>query len=230
MTPLITDIIILVVLFLSAIIAFMRGFIKEVLTIFSLIGATAAAYIWGPNASPFFTDWGVSLAGGKNERVWGMIPPEIFGMILGYGSIFLSLFIILTILSHFIGKTAQDMGLGSVDRTLGFAFGLGRGILILALINIPLMAMMSKAEQPEWLREAKSMILINNTSQWIVSLNPDVSSEDADENTKESLEALKQETQATINKATIDKAKEKGEGYTDQARDELKDLINQVDE
>lgn len=170
MTPLITDIIILALLFLSAIIAFMRGFIKEVLTIFSLLGALAAAYIWGGSAAPVFEKWGVSLAGGKDEAIWGMISPSLFGTILGYASIFVGLFIVLTLLSHYIGKIAQDMGLGSVDRTLGFVFGLARGIFILALLNIPILLLIDKQDRPDWLAEARTMPVINYSSKAILAM------------------------------------------------------------
>lgn len=232
MTPLMTDIILLSILFISAVIAFVRGFIKEVLTIFSLLGAGAAAYIWGGATSPFFENWGEGLAG-ESGRIWGMIPPEIFGVVLGYGAIFLALFILFSIMSHFIGKMVQDMGLGSVDRTLGFAFGLGRGLLILALINIPILGLIPKAEQSTWLKDAKIMTLINQTSEWVLSLNP--SDDDEPKETvleakdltdiKNSIEAIKERA-----KMTGDTVLEEGVGYQEKARDSLDDLINNVEQ
>ncbi len=220
MTPIITDSIIIVLLLISAIFAFMRGFIKEVLTIFSLLGAAAGAYIWGPKAIPFFTGIGIDLAGGEKEKIWGMIPPEIFGLILGYGSIFVGLFLALSLLSHFIGKMAEDMGLGSVDRTLGFVFGLARGIFILALLNIPVISIMDKSEQPDWLAQAKMMTVINTTSQIIVDAQTTPDDHQLEELKTKVIDLQKQKEQ-------VEKVIKKG--YELQQREDLQNLIEGIE-
>lgn len=220
MTPIITDCIIVLLLLISGIFAFMRGFIKEVLTIFSLLGSAAGSYIWGPKTIPFFTGIGIDLAGGKTERIWGMIPPEIFGLVIGYGSVFIGLFLALSILSHFIGKMAEDMGLGSVDRTLGFVFGLARGIFILALLNIPVVSLIQKNEQPKWLSEAKMMTLVDRTSTLIINAQTSPDSEQLEE-LKKKMDGAKKE-QEKLEKAVK-------EGYNLQERQNLEDLIEQVE-
>ena len=220
MTPIITDCIIIVILLISGIFAFMRGFIKEVLTIFSLLGSAAGSYIWGPKVTPFFTGVGIDLAGGKGERIWGMVPPEIFGLVAGYGIVFVGLFLALSILSHFIGKMAEDIGLGSVDRSLGFVFGLARGIFILALLNIPVMSLIEKNEQPQWLSSAKMMTLIDKTSTLIINSQ---TSPDPDQ-----LEALK-EKMDTVKKKQEEVEKVIKQGYELQERNNLNDLIEQVE-
>lgn len=48
------DILIIAVLVLSSVIAFFRGFVREVLTILAVVGAGAAAYVYGDDARPVF--------------------------------------------------------------------------------------------------------------------------------------------------------------------------------
>ena len=53
----IIDIIVGAVVIVSAIISFLRGFIREVLTIAGVVGGLAAAYFMGPMLTPTFKDW-----------------------------------------------------------------------------------------------------------------------------------------------------------------------------
>lgn len=218
MTPFITDLIILALLFVSALIAFFRGFIKEVLTIVSLFGAIGGTYLWGASLIEFFQNWGKGIADSENNVIWGLIPLDIFAPIASYGSVFIILFAVLSILSHFIGKSAQNVGLGSVDRTLGFAFGLARGILILGLINIAVLALLPKEEQPIWLKDARTMIIIDRTSETLMALKP----EEAEIKTKDIEKTITDE---------INHVKEKASdlGYDEKDRDQLEKLLEQVE-
>ena len=53
----IVDILVLAVLLISALIAFLRGFIREVLTITGVVGGLAAAYFGGPLLAPLMRGW-----------------------------------------------------------------------------------------------------------------------------------------------------------------------------
>lgn len=221
-TPLITDIIIVVILLFSAIIAFMRGFVKEVLTIFSLVGASFAAFLWGNSLSPTVKEMTLSMAEGEKNLVWGLIPHEIFVMVVAYGLIFILVFIAFSVLSHFIGKAVQGVGLGALDRTLGFAFGVIRGLIILALINVPVMALLGTSDKPEWLKDAKTMILVDKTSAAIMELDP---SGLIGEKEKKTIHIERTEEEMKIK---TDPAPSK-DGYTDTQRDKLDQLIEQVE-
>lgn len=224
-TPFITDIIIVAVLLFSAIIAFVRGFVKEVLTIFSLVGAALGAFLWGPELSPMMKNMTESLAEGDKNLVWGLIPHEIFVMVLSYGLVFVLVFIVFSVLSHFIGKAVQGVGLGAVDRTLGFVFGIARGLIILALINVPVMALLGNSDRPAWLKDAKTMILVDKTSHAIMELDPSslVGKED-----KKVIRIEKSEDELKI-KTEPNRPQETGSGYTETERDTLDSLIEQVE-
>src|SRR5688572_4012748 len=115
----IIDIVVGVVVVLSALISFMRGFIREVLTIAGVVGGLIAAYFGGPSLSPLFRDWlGVS-ADGEPAKLFDIVPMGLVADVTAYGAVFIIVVIILSVVSHFMAGAARAMGLGPVDRTLG---------------------------------------------------------------------------------------------------------------
>lgn len=154
------DIVILAILVLSAVIAFMRGFIKEVLTIAGLIGATVAAYTVGPMVHPWISELLAGEAEGKGEEkkmIWNLIPADVLATALSHGGVFVLTFIVLTILSFFISKVAQEMGLNFMDRSLGVVFGIMRGFALLVLLYLPFSIMLTEEEFPKWTKESRTL-------------------------------------------------------------------------
>lgn len=154
------DITILAILLLSAVIAFMRGFIKEVLTIAGLIGATVAAYGLGPSAHPWVSEvlMGENAAEGEEKKmIWNLIPADVMSVALSYGGIFVITFIVLTVLSFFISRVAQEMGLSFMDRSLGVVFGIARGFALVVLLYLPFSIMLTEEEFPEWTQQSRTL-------------------------------------------------------------------------
>jgi len=123
------DIIVLVILLISAGIAFMRGFIREVLTIAGVIGGLAAAYFGAPILKPHMRGWFGVEEGVVPERLFGILPYDVLADALSYGLIFIIVVTVLSFVSHSLAEWARRTGLGAIDRSLGFLFGLIRGIL-----------------------------------------------------------------------------------------------------
>src|SRR5262245_55396237 len=109
----IVDIAVLAILMISGLIATYRGFMKEALSVSSwAIAALAAVFFW-PVAKPFARS---------------VIQPELLADITGL----LCLFVLLLIPISFIAFRLQEMvrgkRAGPLDRSLGFVFGLSRGL------------------------------------------------------------------------------------------------------
>ena len=111
----------LVVLGLSGVMAFARGLIREMFSIIAFIGgAIAGLYLaepLGPTVASFtpLNGWLAAVAAG-----------------LG---VFLIVFIVITVIVSTVAKTAhQSTEIGSFDRAAGLAFGVLRGILVVALL------------------------------------------------------------------------------------------------
>jgi membrane protein required for colicin V production len=66
-----------------------------------------------------------------------------------------------------------DSRVGALDRTLGFLFGLGRGLIIVVVAFLFFAWLVPDRSQPEWVRSAKSKVVLQNTGQWLMSMLPD---------------------------------------------------------
>lgn len=161
MSPFIFDGIIILILALSVIIAALRGFIKEVLSVVGIAGAVVGAYALGPFAEPWCKKWlGVKEGAKEVEKIWGVVPADLMAMIIAYGGIFVVCFIVLLIFSHFVSGLVKEAGLGSVDRSLGVLFGLFRGGVLIVLAYLPFSLLMEADEFPDWIKKSYSAPVI----------------------------------------------------------------------
>src|SRR5713101_7835497 len=139
MNPL--DLGIIAIVVLSAIFAFARGFVREALSIVAWVGA-AAITLYGFN-------W-----------VYARVDPMVHNALLsqliaGFGLFVVSL-IVLTIVTGRVARMVRTSALSSIDRTLGFIFGLARGAFLVCLAYLLLDVSVQPNDRPVWIREAKS--------------------------------------------------------------------------
>jgi membrane protein required for colicin V production len=227
----IIDIGVLLILLISAGVAFFRGFIREVLTIVGVIGAALASLMFGKLLAPHMREWFGVVEGQPAEKLFDLIPYSIVADVSAYASIFLVVFIILQLASHFISASAKAVGLGPVDRALGVAFGLVRGLILLAILYLPFSAILTQKQKDSWLEGSVTFMYIEATSEWLASFLPDGDKQKTISDTREKLKAMdvldsgKNEDDATSD-AKDDKP---AGGYSDQDREKLEGLIeNQV--
>ncbi|MBT3536653.1 MAG: CvpA family protein, partial [Rhodospirillaceae bacterium] len=138
----VTDMVILGLLLVSGLLALSRGFVKEVLSIAGWVVAAFAALTWFPLAQPYlqrYVDQAL-IAGG-----------------IAFVVIFVVVLTLASVLSSFISRRVQGSEIGILDRSLGFLFGLARGVFVIALAYLVLVQFMPSKEQPDWLRQARAM-------------------------------------------------------------------------
>jgi membrane protein required for colicin V production len=136
------DLGVVVVIALSALFAFARGFVREALSIIAWVGA-ALITIYG--FGPVFA------------LVAPLVPtPLLADLIAGLG-LFIAGLVVLTVLTGLVARTVRLSALSPIDRTLGFIFGVVRGAVVLSLAYIVLDVTVQPSERPLWLRDAKSM-------------------------------------------------------------------------
>ncbi len=228
----IVDILALVVLLISAVIAFLRGFIREILTIFGTVGAMAAAYFGGPYFIPTVHEWLGVVADEQPKRLFGVLPYDLLGNILAYGAIFVTVIIVLSVISHILAETAKSMGLGAVDRTLGVVFGLLRGLVLLGLLYLPVHLMVAPETKTEWFEGSKAHFYIEKTAALMETFLPESTMDDIEDkveggaaSTREKLEDMNilQKNGAQ----QIEDQQKNAPGYTEEFRDEMDQLFEQ---
>jgi len=144
------DGILIVVMLISAILAMIRGFSREIFSIASWGAAGVAALVFYKNLSPTVTNMAPNIA--SNPLVADAIAALI---------IFLIVLIIVSYLTMLIADMIIDSRIGVLDRTLGFIFGAVRGAL---LVIVTLMGFLWLANDnvPDWVANAKSKPMMEN--------------------------------------------------------------------
>lgn len=150
-------IVIAVVLF-SAILAMVRGFSREILSIASWAGSVAAAYYLYPVLLPYarnYTDDDkIAIAGSA-------------------GVVFLVSLIVISFITSRIADFIIDSRIGALDRTLGFLFGAARGILLLVVAVAFWNWLVDVKTQPEWVTQAKSKPFLDGLVGKLEAVLPD---------------------------------------------------------
>ena len=235
----IIDIVVALVVLSSALISFMRGFIREVLTIAGVVGGILAAVFLGPSLAPTVRVWfGVGEGGDPEDakKLFDIIPYEVVADVTTYGAIFIAVVIVLSVLSHFISGAAKAVGLGPVDRSLGAIFGVARGLVLLGLFYLPFHMMMPEKRKDEFFKDSQTHYFIEKISAAMEAYLPE--SEDVKEETDDLIKKKLEEqdllggkkrdpeAELTITPLTDDADTKQGDGYNDQEREKLDKLFN----
>ncbi|MGV1897538.1 CvpA family protein [Agrobacterium vitis] len=129
-----------VVLF-SAVLAMIRGFSREILSIASWVGAIAAAYYLYPFILPYVKNYT------NDQRI---------AVAASAGGVFLLALILISFITSRIADFIIDSRIGALDRTLGFLFGAARGILLLVVAVAFWNWLIDAKQRPDWVNNAKS--------------------------------------------------------------------------
>lgn len=233
------DLVILGVLFVSAVFAFLRGFIREVLTILGVVGGLAASLAFGKQLIPLMSDWiGVDPRAEEPQKFFDLIPYTLVANVLAYGSIFLVCVIVLSIISNILAKFARNLGLGAIDRTLGVIFGIARGVLVLAVLYLLPYLLFPEDTRKEWFKESRLIVYVEQTSAWLAEFLPESAKNTNSGNAAEKANELTKATRDKLKDLDLLKGEEDGNkaklqpqepGYELQERQGLQELFEDSD-
>ncbi len=141
----------------SAMLAMVRGLSREILSIASWVAAAAAAFFFYPPVLPYVRPY---------------IDNDKIAMAAAAGIVFVIALIIVTLITMKIADWIIDSRIGALDRTLGFLYGAGRGILVVA-VGLLFFNWLVGANSPPWIADAKSRPLLESIGAKIEGLLPD---------------------------------------------------------
>ncbi|TPW32028.1 CvpA family protein [Pararhizobium mangrovi] len=152
----ILDGIVIAVMLFSAVLAMVRGFSREVLSVVSWVLAAAAAYFFYPDLTPLASRYTQS-------------PP--IAMIGSAAIIFIVVLVVVSLITMKIADFVIDSRIGPLDRVLGFVFGALRGLLLIVVAMMFFNWLVPK-QQPDWVAEAKTKPMIDSLGQRLENALP----------------------------------------------------------
>ena len=152
------DIVLIVVMLISGLLAMVRGFMREVLSITAWVLAAGATLYSYTKLLPFAKQY---------------FNNDIVAAVAVVGGVFLVTLLVVSVLTVRISDMVLDSRVGALDRTLGFLFGLGRGLVIVVVAFMFFSWLVPDRSQPEWVRSAKSRVVLTGTGQWLMSMLPE---------------------------------------------------------
>jgi membrane protein required for colicin V production len=152
------DLSVIAILAISALLAFLRGFVREVLGIGAWVGAAFISVKAYDAVLPKFQEW---------------IPNPDFSGPAAYAAVFLVALILLSVLAGMVGGIVRMSLLGGIDRTLGVVFGLVRGAALIAVAYILGGMVMEVGRWPDPVLKARTLPYAYAGAAWAASLLPE---------------------------------------------------------
>ena len=151
----ILDLIVIAVVLISAILAMVRGFVREILSVASWAVAAAAAYL---GYKPVF------------PMVLPYFESKTVAVIVSAAAIFFVALIVASYITMKISDFVIDSRIGAIDRALGFIFGAVRGVLLLVIALLFFNWLVPAP--PAWVSAARSKPLLDDIGERIMAALP----------------------------------------------------------
>ena len=153
----IADIFVLVVVFLSGVIAFRLGLVRVILGLAGWVGATLVTVYSYSFMRPIAREW---------------IGNELVADISAGAAVFIASMIILTLLSHAIASGVRESSLGMLDRSFGLLAGLLIGGIIVSGGYIFGQQGLNLTDQSSFYRGSKTLPLVKRSAMILATAAP----------------------------------------------------------
>lgn len=127
------DFVVIGVVGLSAVLAFLRGFVRVVVSLAAWVAAVVAAVHFAEFGGGLLPDFGESPA---------------TRYLVAFALILVGVLILGALVGYLLSRLVRAVGLGFLDRSLGAIFGVARGLLIAVILV--LLAGITTAPKTDW--------------------------------------------------------------------------------
>ncbi len=149
------DLLIAAAIIVSVVVGYVRGFIKEAISITTLLVAIWAAMYFGPSVGEISDSW---LDSAETQVWFGRIL--VFAVILAIGGL----------LGWGLSKLVRLSVMSGADRLFGSVFGIGRGVLLVALFIIG--GQFSGFSHDHWWQRSNLIPYLEVVADWIKIMTP----------------------------------------------------------
>lgn len=152
------DVVFLVIIGISALVAIARGVTKELLSITGWLLAAVSVYYLGPIVDPITKKYVVS---------------DVLASLVSSMGILVMFCIFWVLAADKISMQIRFSKLSSLDRILGFIFGIARGVLIVILLNIMITSLIPDESQKGIFAESRYFQLAGDAAEPIKKVIPE---------------------------------------------------------
>jgi membrane protein required for colicin V production len=151
------DLVIVAVIAISALLAFMRGLVREVMGVGAWIGAALFTFWASPLVEPRVATW---LGSGDYSKP------------VAYLICFLVSLVLLMIVAGMIGSVVRGSLLSGIDRTLGVVFGAVRGAALMAAAYLIVGLLVVPDRWPDPVKQAGLLPYVYTGAGWLADCLP----------------------------------------------------------
>lgn len=152
------DFIVLALLLISAAVGFARGAVREIAALVALIGAALLAIFGLPLSAPVVRE---------------VVRPDWLGTAAALILVFGTAYVVLRLIGAALARKVQRTDvLGALDRSVGLAIGLARGLLVLGALFLMFNAATPQDLRPRWITGATTWPLANNMGRLLEAMAP----------------------------------------------------------
>ena len=149
------DYIIIGIVVLSTLVSFLRGLVREVLSLVGWVMAFGVAWRFFPDIAVQFT---------------GVIDQEYVRKIAAFAALFVVTLMVFGLANYIIGSLLKKAGLSGTDRMLGMLFGAARGCLLIAAVVMGFEV--AKLPHGEWWNQSVLLASFQELAAWLMQHFP----------------------------------------------------------
>jgi membrane protein required for colicin V production len=196
------DLIAILILGLSALIGFVRGATREVMTVLAFILAVLASIYALPFTGPILRR--------SIDTAW-------LANALAIIIVFVAAFIVIRLVGYVLTRKLHNVhALGTLDRLVGLGFGIVRAIVLLGVFYMVFNAATPPERVPAWIKDATLYPLASFSAKALMALAPQGS-------------AVAPAIEQVVRGGSVEgkRPASKGKGYDQQSRDQVDALVEQ---
>lgn len=158
------DAVVGVIIVLSALLAYSRGLVREVLAIAGWVGAAIVAFLFADQVQPLVRQVPVvgDFIGDSCE----------LSIIAAFAAVFAVVLVVVSIFTPLFSSVVQRSALGAVDQGLGFLFGALRGVLLVGIAFFIYQTVLSAQNIP-MVEDSRAAAVFSRLTERIEGQNPE---------------------------------------------------------
>ena len=153
----VVDLVVIVLILLSAILGFSNGLVREVLGVGAWIGAALIAFSYFHLVQPL---------------AHRLVTNQSLADPVGFGALFLTALVILWVVARLLSRFVRGSMLSGLDRVLGIFFGVARGVALIIIAYIVGGSLVTIDRWPPEVRNARTLPYIYRGAVWAIRIEP----------------------------------------------------------